>query len=294
MLLLISGLVIFFLIRGSQARLIDKSVDKLVQVDAESIQSSFDYIIDLFAPQITEFVLSIGPGEQQQALDARQVTELQKEANSVLRAMVDLGLLGMEIAMLTIMKGPLTPKPFLFACSDESLIDRWDMPEYLIKAIEEDKPYLWMEDGIPDLGLKGEQLIVIKKIKRMKSIKEQNLEVLGELVGLGIKPMHQEIKAINDFYDEEKRNTNLFLLAVVGGSIIGVILVTFTLLSYLIHKRITEPIDELSAAAEEVMEGNLDVEIEVRKGEEFEGLKRAFKAMVESFRKILARSVGEE
>jgi len=61
-----------------------------------------------------------------------------------------------------------------------------------------------------------------------------------------------------------------------------------------IGKRITRPIDELSAAAEEVMEGNLDVEIEVRRGEEFEGLKRAFKDMVESFRRYIAKSVGEE
>jgi hypothetical protein len=46
-------------------------------------------------------------------------------------------------------------------------------------------------------------------------------------------------------------------------SIIMIIIISFFVLSFLIHKRITEPIDELSAAAEQVMEGNLEVEVSV-------------------------------
>jgi hypothetical protein len=42
------------------------------------------------------------------------------------------------------------------------------------------------------------------------------------------------------------------------------------------------------------MEGNLDVEIIVREGEDFEGLKRVFKQMVDSIRLMIERSTGEE
>ena len=39
--------------------------------------------------------------------------------------------------------------------------------------------------------------------------------------------------------------------------------------------------------------GNLDVNIEVHEGEEFEGLQYAFREMVESFRAFMAKAVGE-
>jgi len=42
------------------------------------------------------------------------------------------------------------------------------------------------------------------------------------------------------------------------------------------------------------MEGNLDVDVEVHKGGDFENLERAFKEMVDSIRKYIAKSTGEE
>ena len=49
-----------------------------------------------------------------------------------------------------------------------------------------------MEDGIPELGLEDEYLIVIIR----KNFPQYNL-----LTGfVGIKPMHDEVAAINDFY----------------------------------------------------------------------------------------------
>jgi len=62
-------------------------------------------------------------------------------------------------------------------------------------------------------------------------------------------------------------------------------------LIYLQGGRFTEPIDELSAAAERVMEGDLEVEITVREGEEFEGLKRVFRDMVDSIKRMIERSM---
>ncbi|MBN2025707.1 MAG: HAMP domain-containing protein, partial [Actinobacteria bacterium] len=74
----------------------------------------------------------------------------------------------------------------------------------------------------------------------------------------------------------------------------AVVIITFFVLNYLIRRRITEPIDQLAAEAEEVMEGNLDVEVEVHEGGEFQNLERAFKEMVQSIRKYIIRSTGEE
>jgi nitrogen fixation/metabolism regulation signal transduction histidine kinase len=106
--------------------------------------------------------------------------------------------------------------------------------------------------------------------------------------------MQEKIDSINAFYDSERNSISLTLGLVVLISIIVVALITFFLLNYLIRKRITEPVDELAAAAEQVMQGNLDVEITVHEGGDFEGLERAFREMVESFRKYIARSTGEE
>ena len=70
--------------------------------------------------------------------------------------------------------------------------------------------------------------------------------------------------------------------------------ISFFVLSYMIRRRITEPVDQLAAAAEQINEGNLDVDIAVHEGGEFEGLERAFKQMVDSWRTYIDKSVGEE
>ena len=111
---------------------------------------------------------------------------------------------------------------------------------------------------------------------------------------VGIKPMDEEIASINDFYSEESRKTSLTLGLVVGISILVVILISFFVLSYLIRKRITEPIEELASSAGEVMDGNLDVDVKVHEGGDFANLERAFKEMLESIRKMIAKSVGGE
>ena len=153
--------------------------------------------------------------------------------------------------------------------------------------MEEETPYILQEDGIPSLGFENEYLIIVSTI--------ENPLTPGMRFGyLGFKPMHDEIEEINVFYNTERRNLTLLLIIILAGSIIVISLITFLVLNYLIRKRITKPIDELSAGAEEVMQGNLDVEIKVRKGEEFEGLKKAFNEMVEGIRKYIDKSVSEE
>ncbi len=44
------GLVTYFVFRASENRLIDKSIDKLKQTEAENISSSYTYVMNLLTP----------------------------------------------------------------------------------------------------------------------------------------------------------------------------------------------------------------------------------------------------
>jgi methyl-accepting chemotaxis protein len=280
-----SGIATFFLVRASQDRLIEKSKDKLVETEVGNISSSFNYIVAMQTPEIMEKAQGVGMSEYAVAFAQKRVTEAQEFVSDVISELIASGALGLETNLLIINEWQMITTSFLFASSDKSLIYNWDVPTYISDAIDEGTPYILREQGIPELGLEGEYLIVIKRLEDPK---------LGYVAGfVGIKPMRDELAAIGSFYSSEKGSLSLILASVIGGSLIVVIILSFFVLNYLIRKRIIEPIDELSAAAEQVMEGNLDVDIEVHAGEEFEGLKWAFREMVESFRAFMAKAVGE-
>lgn len=289
--LVASGLVTFFLVRGSQNRLIEQSIDKLIETEVEGIYSAYNYIANLLVPTYEEKLRGMPTEELIKALLNQEVTEAQTFVNEELQKMVDEGLLGLESIFVVFPPSPLNAKPLILASNEVDLIYSWEIPEYITDTLKEGKPYIWMEDGVPELDREGEYLIVVGEIMGENN---DGTEGATSAMVIAVRPMSQDVAEITNFYNDEKSKLNILLGLVIGASIIIVVLISFFVLRYLIGKRITRPIDELSAAAEEVMEGNLDVEIEVRRGEEFEGLKRAFKDMVESFRKYIAKSVGEE
>ena len=106
--------------------------------------------------------------------------------------------------------------------------------------------------------------------------------------------LHDKVVTINDFYNKQKRDSAILLVLIVLISALLLSLLSFFALRHLIRKFITKPIDELSTVADEVIEGNLDVEIEIRSGEEFEGLKTAFRELLETFRTTISKSVSDE
>ena len=289
--LIASGLVTFFLVRASQNRLIEKSIDKLIETEVEGIYSAYNYIANLLVPTYEEKLRGMPTEELIKALLNEEVTEAQTFVNGELRKMIEDGLLGLESVFVVFPPSALNPDPLILATNEVDLIYSWEIPDYIEEAIEEGDPYIWMEEGIPELDREGKYLIVVGEIETSDETDDEG--ETGATV-VAVRPMSEDVAEITDFYSDEKTTLNILLGLVIGGSIIIVMLISFFVLRYLIAKQITEPIDELSAAAEEVMEGNLDVQIEVRKGEEFEGLKRAFKEMVESFREYIAKSVGEE
>jgi nitrogen fixation/metabolism regulation signal transduction histidine kinase len=290
---LASSLIYFFLYRSSLNRLAEKSEEKVIQTEGENFSTSFRFIAALINESLEKDLEHMSfqqiYNEFYQALEEFQETDMQKAVNEKLKQFVDSGVLGLETAMMVVFpKGILTDlleAPLVLFCSDNDLLFSRDIPEYWDKAAEEGQTYLLLEDGIPELGLSGEYLVTLSPYRE----KITNVELLS----VGLKPVREELAEISDYFDQEKRNINFLIFLVIAGTVIIVILITFFILSYLIRKSITKPVDELAATAGEVMEGNLDVEIEVHEGSDFEGLERAFKEMVESLRRMIERAVGE-
>jgi len=281
------GIGTFFLLRNSQQNLADKFINSLVQAESRNLSSSYDYIAQILFPEYVEEFGATDPMELSRDLQEGRLSDIQKILNADLKGMIDSGFLELEEVQIIVEPSAFTPEAFIFASSDESLVYNLDVPEYIASALEEGDTYIWREDGAPELGLEDEYLVTIGRV-------ESPFSAGLYFAYVGYKPMHEEVTAITDFFDDEVSSANLMLATVLGLSIVLILLVSFFLLNYLIRKRITEPIDELSADVEEVMQGDLDVDIMVHDGGEFEGLQLAFKEMVEGFRGYIARSVGEK
>jgi len=287
--LVISGLVTFFLVRNSQNELIDKSIDKMIETEANNVASALSYLtqqelesgmagIGLEGFDMAQFVAD---------MQQKKMTEFQKNAGEAMKGMVESGFFDLEYYFLIVPPSALSQEPFVMVSSDDSMVYTWEAPAYLVEAMEAGEPYLLRDDGIPELGLGDAQLMIL--------IAEESPIMEGfYYTSVCVIPLQERIDAINAYYDEERNNVSLTLGLSVFLSILAVVIITFFVLNYLIRKRITEPIDQLAAEAEEVMDGNLDVEVEVHKGGEFQNLERAFKEMVESIRKYIVRSTGEE
>jgi methyl-accepting chemotaxis protein len=268
-------------------KMADKCIDSIIQAEARDFSSSYDYVAQLLFPEYSERFGATDPAELARDLQEKRLSDIQLTLNADLKEMIDSGFLELEEVLIIVEPSVFIPEAFLFAGSDESLIYEWEMPGYITSALEEGETYIWKEQGVPELGLEGEYLITIGRV-------ESPFSAGLFFAYVGLKPMNEEVAAITSFFDDEVSTANLMLASVLGISIILILLVTFFLLNFLIKRRITEPIEELSADIEEVMQGDLDVEIDVHEGGEFEGLQLAFKKMVDSFRAYIARSVGEK
>lgn len=287
--LVISGLVTFFLVRNSQNELIDKSVDKVIETEANNISSALDYLVLLELQSDTTGINLADFDDTQFFADIAQgkLTDFQKTADEGMKRMVDAGFFDLEYIFVLVPSSALVNEPFVMVSSDESMVYNWEVPDYLAEAMESGEPYLLLEDGVPELGLEDYQLMIIE-------MDESPVTEGFYYSYVCVIPMQERIDAINAYYDEERSSVSLTLALSVFISILAVVIITFFVLNYLIRRRITEPIDQLAAEAEEVMEGNLDVEVEVHEGGEFQNLERAFKEMVQSIRKYIIRSTGEE
>ena len=258
----------------------------MVQTEAANFFSSLDYAIQVVTPEFEEEFKNADIMLVMADMNAKRLSPIQEEVNGYIQAMIDAGYFGLESGLLVVPPSAFLSEAMVWASSDESLVYNWEVPDYIISALEEDAPYLFMEEGVHELDLEGEHLVALVQI-------ENPLDVQMVFAYVLVRPVEDEIAAVESFYGQENTRASLLLLLIIAASIILITLICFVVLNYLIKKQITEPIEELSSAAEEVMQGDLDVQVSVQVGEELEGLKLAFNEMVGGFRRMIAQSVGE-
>ncbi len=283
-----SGLASFLVFNRWQSRLINEGTDKMIQRISEYFINESDFIRHSLDPVITETLIQEGMRnltlEEQYALALeKKLSEYQMFYNAFAKELVDRSALDLQEVMVILTGVGIPNGAMVVVSSDESLIYNWVVPEYLVEAIKDDIPYLYFSKGIPELGMEGELTVIIETFDYM-SLKQAYM---------GIKSMHAEVEEMRNFYNQEKKSMYLWLIPIIILSLIAFILLTFVTIDFLLRRNITRPVDELSAAAEQVMQGNLDVEISVREGEDLAELKHAFREMVESLRKLIAISTED-
>jgi HAMP domain-containing protein/preprotein translocase subunit SecG len=282
---LASGLACFLVFNHWQNDIIDEGRNELVRAVSDYFINASHYIRGTLDPVITEKMREAGMKDP----DITESFALMREGKTsdyqdfyiqFCEQLVDIGALGMERVMV-VLTGGLVPGGATVVVSDKAGdVYNWPVPDYLLEAIREGEPYLYFEGGIPELGLEGEYIMAIETF---------DFSGLTQAY-IGVKSMRAEMAELRGFYDHEKGYIYLALIPVMAGALIALVLLTFLVMRYFIRRNITAPVDELSAAMARVMEGDLEVEITVREGEELESLERAFREMVESFRRLMERA----
>ncbi|MBN1288724.1 MAG: HAMP domain-containing protein [Actinobacteria bacterium] len=298
------GIISFFFFNGSQSRMIHKSMDMLVENKAAQMCSTNRYYTRL----MTAILLLSLPGSTPQALredfygsiSLRTASETQQLVNEMLGVLVDDGLFNSSLALIAMPSAAgVTSEPLIVMSSNHDTIYH-QLPEELAglaemsekdndqyrTRLDDNNSYMLSLNGVPGLGLEGEYLITAYRYGYEGSG--------GDLWYYNFSSMHDELAAIDKFYREERRKINFVLLVVMSFSTVGIIIITSLALKQLVRKKITRPIDELSEAAEKVMDGDLDAEVQIHSGEEFERLKRAFNSMLSSLRRILYSHDGHD
>lgn len=279
----IFSLVTLVVVNSSMDRMIENSKDKIIMSEVENISSATDYITDMLMPVFNQKAQELTVNELLGALVAGHLTEPQRWMNGEMAELADRRVLGLEKVLAVMAGSPFSSRPVILAASEEPLL-AWEMPEYLVRGMAEDQAFLLMEEGIPELGLEGEHLIVLKKTQ------DETRGITAFFIG--VSSLQEKVDEIDAFYSTEQRRARLLMGLVVGISVVVIVMITFFVLSFLLRRRITEPINELSAAAERVMEGDLEVAVPVRDGEELEKLKTVFNEMVHSIREVINKSMG--
>jgi nitrogen fixation/metabolism regulation signal transduction histidine kinase len=282
-LFILSGLAVFFSFNAVRNHQFEDSVDYLVTFNAESASETYEYINDWFNELASLTIAPPDPARAARALREKLVTPTIDYYNKWMKRMIDEGFLDTDLMFAVALPSPLTPEPLVFISSDESMLYTWVIPEYLIEAIEGEESYLYLTEGIPELGMNDETLVFIRR-------------QFGNIMNaayLGIGSLHESVVEINEFYDRQRRDSAVSLALIILVSAILLSLLSFFGLRYLIRKYITEPIDELSSVAEKVIDGDLDVKVEIRSGEEFERLQTAFMGLVEAFRNMIQKSIED-
>ncbi len=283
------GLAGFMIFSRWQNSLVDEGTGEMIRGISEYFVNESDFIRHTLDPVITEKLVQEGMRElsleENYALMVnKQLSDYQRFYNRFCADLVERSALGLD-AVFVILSGMGIPGgSTVVVSSDESMVYEWPVPSWLGEAIDEGTPYIYFEEGIPELGLQGEHTVVIETFSYAQLAQAY----------VGVKSMRAEVGEIKDFYESEKGAVSARYIPTVAVSLLALVVLSLVVLGFLLRRNITRPVEELSEAAGRVMQGDLDVEIAVREGEDLAGLQRAFKEMVESLHKLISRSVEED
>lgn len=278
----------------SQNRLIENSKEKLIKTEAEMLQSAHEFLAEMFLEiaetENADVPIDVRMAEFLNAIANKGISSTQVSANKNLDRMVRNSLLGVTGSVFILpATPPLTTEPIIVMANSEDLVYQ-DIPESILELVEkEEDTYAVIDEGIPELGFEGIHLVSTYEFPLNGENTSQ-----GSMWFVDFKPMEEEFADIDSFYSKEKRSMYVRVGTVIGVSLIILVLITYFVLSRLIRNRITKPIDELSDVAEKVIEGDLDVEVPMRPGEEFWNLKKAFNEMVYSIREVISKATGDQ
>ena len=283
------GVVGFIAFNRTQNKLIDESMDKMVQITVDSFSTGSNYVRETLDTMVMEALAEQGleTAEHQGSIWAIH-EQAAFRGTEVLRpddqGYGGSGRYGHGKSFHDPYQQPYARGAAVVVSSDESLVYQWEIPDYLLQAIEDGVPYLYLKDGVPELGLQGEYVIAI-----------QNYDLEGFLQAyIGIRPMHKEIMEMQGFYTNEKRGIYHGPDTGYGG----------------IHHHahpIELPVVELPYTQEHNQAGGRafgrgrtgqcretwTLKYRYAKARSSEDLKVAFREIVDTFRKLIARSTGD-
>ncbi|MBN1289204.1 MAG: HAMP domain-containing protein [Actinobacteria bacterium] len=289
--MLLFSLAIFISFRNSLNNMTENGKEKIIDTVATVVSSSnlfnSNLLRDIQSQETLPLTSSEFFEEVVEAIPQETLTETQQFANDILKKSVDSGSLGIEASVYALPPAPGTKdKPVIVMSSDDEYQYSEIPDEITAIAVESDDNYRLLKDGIPGMGMEGPYLVNTFKL---------NGEGQGDfLYYINLKPMGELLDAVDTFFRNETRHVYTVLVIVLGLSILLLILISFFVMGSLLNRRLARPIEELSTAAEQVMEGDLDVQVEIKPREEFSQLKLAFNRMVSKLSEIVTMSTEGE
>jgi hypothetical protein len=199
----IGGLAAFLISMTSYNRLCRESTDKLIEEEANTISSSYDYlaktememILDNYGVEnikLADFYAKLT------AADKNDLDPLQAYLMQEFEEMRAGGLLNLRYIFMFI-PDPLSQDLIVFASNAQGFLYT-QFSDQINNAVMSGETWILLEEGMPGLGLEGAQLVTFSKIPS-----PVQAEVM--LTFMGITPMQDDINQINQFYSDEKKTT---------------------------------------------------------------------------------------
>lgn len=295
MVFFLSGLFSIFVVNWCMNRMVTKTEEKLVETEAELMAESHEFGFNMImsASELTpeqpesysRAITDFG-----QAVANRTISKFQELTGMFLKNMVDSGLFGIKLVYSVTPPTPPSIKDYLVLLSSDPKYIYTTPPGNIVDMLQKGSgSWKLFKNGFPQLGLSGECLVNANRFTAELPSGFPQEEI--SLWSIMYKPMGEQLSAINEFYDKEIHKLKVLNVFSATLSVLTAAIVIWFALSHLIRKKITQPIDELVLAAREVAEGNFDVQIDIRPGEELKSLKRAFNAMIKSIHELIERSM---